>query len=157
MSIDHISKEASALDAEIAAANQIPDLEAEQAQAAAIQIAEGNARFHPVLKQVLGLLVVGANSVYPFVREHYTPAQVEAIASSIIKICDEYGLDMERFVGKGGGKLMAWLELAMVAGLPLFGCIEAQKAAKKRPEKTVEPEPAPQPATADNPIEVTPA
>lgn len=131
--LDTLESQAAALDADIAAGNAIPDPAVEQAA----QIAAGNAPFQPLLKQVIGIVVVGASAKWPAIREHYTPAAVDEIAASIVALCDEYAIDLQQWLGQGGGKLQAWLRLAMAAGLPLLGVLSALKAPSPAPVRDV--------------------
>ncbi len=121
--LDVLERQAQQLDAEIADSNAIPDPALEQSA----QIAAGNAQFQVLIKQALGMIVVGASVKYPFIREHYTPAQVEEITAAFIALCDEYGIDLSTWLGTGGGKMTAWIRLIMAAGLPLLGILGAIK------------------------------
>lgn len=125
--LDALEIQAGALDTELAQENAIPDPSAGQAE----QVAAGNQQLQPLLKQTLGMLVLAASSSYPFVRQHYTPAVVDEIASSIIALCDEYAIDLQSWMGQGGGRMQAWIRLALAAGLPLLGCLAALRQQKQ--------------------------
>lgn len=129
MSFDVLEHQAAALDAEIAADNTIPDPAIEQAE----QIAAGNAKFQPMIRQGLGMVVVLASQPYPFIRDHFTPQTVDNQASVLVKLADEYALDMSAWLGQDGGRVMLWVEVVMAFGLPLMGCWAAYQQSKHTP------------------------
>ena len=121
--LEQLEQQALILDQEVAQDNSIPDQQAAQAQILSL----GNSQYQQLLKQCLGIIVVGASVPYPIVRDHYTPEVVNEIAAAIIAICDEYGISLQQWLGVGGGKMQAWLRLIMAAGLPAVGLLAAIK------------------------------
>jgi len=131
--LDQLEQKAIVLDNAVAADNAAPDPGLPPSE---IEVAPSvNAEFHLLFKQAIGLLVLGVSSKYGFVRQHYTPQAVDEIAAAMIGLADEYGIDLQAWIGEGGGKLMAWVRLSMACGLPLLGCLEAFRQQAKEQGK----------------------
>lgn len=131
MSLDILEQQAAALDAEIAADNTINDPAIEQAA----QIAAGNAQFQPLIRQGLGMIVVMASQPYPFIRDHFTPQTVDNEACVLVKLADDYAIDLSAWLGQGGGRVMLWVEVIMAFGLPLMGCWASYQQFKANPQR----------------------
>lgn len=80
----------------------------------------------PMLAATLDTAAFALEPLYPFVRKHYHHDQNVAISHAVVDLCDAYGLDLEKLLGK----LLLWLNLVTVVGIPALGCIAELRAAQ---------------------------
>lgn len=99
-----------------------------------------NQNFKPAIMQFLGFAVGLVNTRIAFAKDHFTPANLEAIADSLIKVADVEAVDLNQLFGDPNSRFGAWIALAIAVGLPSFtlymAVVEYKKPSKKE-EKEV--------------------
>lgn len=140
---DHTAAEPAAIDldrfrAEIQESEPTapPGQTGDKAAAGNIAPAHPNDKFRVIIRRALGVVVIGASRMYPFVTEHYTPEVCAGFAESIVDACNAYDVDMSKILGKDGGKVEIWFNLFMTGGLPFLGCMQSYRAMKKAAAET---------------------
>jgi hypothetical protein len=110
--LDNLEREALAIDAELEGLNN-PQVDLPQK-------ASLNEAFRPAIMKFLRFVVGFVNEKIPFTSKHFNDQALEDIASSLIKVGDIEGIDLNKIIGDPNSRLGAWLTLAVSIGMPSF-------------------------------------
>lgn len=117
---------------------------------AAIELPSVNESYRGAIMQFLGFAVGLVNERVIFTRQHFTPDALDNIASSLIKVADVEGLDLNKLLGDPNSRIGAWLSLAFAVGMPSFTFWLAIQEYKK--QQQVKPETSAPGEANKNPI-----